>query len=97
MRRVNGYRGEFWGCPEYPNCKKTGGSAARPPEVVEAERIARRAELMRVYSGMSEALRGQWRKKVDLELAELTKLGLKDDRTPEDIASLIAAKYMKGS
>jgi ssDNA-binding Zn-finger/Zn-ribbon topoisomerase 1 len=96
MRRVNGYRGEFWGCPEYPSCKKTGGSAARPPEVVEAERIARRAELMRVYSGMSETLREQWGKKVDLEMAELTKLGLRSDRSPEDIAAHIATKYMQG-
>jgi len=96
MRRVNGYRGEFWGCPEYPSCKKTGGSAARPPEVVEAERIARRAELMRVYSGMSETLREQWGKKVDLEMAELAKLGMRGDRTPEDIAAHIAAKYMQG-
>jgi ssDNA-binding Zn-finger/Zn-ribbon topoisomerase 1 len=96
MRRVNGYRGEFWGCPEYPSCKKTGGSAARLPEVVEAERIARRAELMRVYSGMSETLREQWGKKVDMEMAGLAKLGMRNDRTPEDIAAHIAAKYMQG-
>jgi ssDNA-binding Zn-finger/Zn-ribbon topoisomerase 1 len=96
MRRVNGYRGEFWGCPEYPNCKNTGGSATRALEVVEAERIARRAELMRVYNGMSETLRAWWRKKVDSEIAELAKLGVRSDRTPEDIAAHIAAKYMQG-
>jgi hypothetical protein len=45
---------------------------------------------------MSETLRERWRKKVDLELAELTKLGLRSDRSPEDIAALIAAKYMQG-
>jgi hypothetical protein len=45
---------------------------------------------------MSETLREQWRRKVDLELAELTKFGLRSDRTPEDIAAHVAAKYMKG-
>lgn len=45
---------------------------------------------------MSEPLRAQWRKKVDVELAELAKLGLRNDRSPDDIAAYVAARYMKG-
>jgi hypothetical protein len=44
MHRVNGYRGEFWGCPEYPQCKAQGGLTNRPPEAIEAERKARRVK-----------------------------------------------------
>jgi hypothetical protein len=93
MRRVNGYRGEFWGCPEYPQCKKTGGSAARPAEVTEAQSKARRAELLQVYNGMSEVLREKWRKRIEPDTMQHLLLM---KHTEEDIAAYIAARYMQG-
>ncbi len=45
---------------------------------------------------MTEAEKERWRKKVDSELAELAKFGLRPDLTPEGIAVMIATKYMQG-
>lgn len=96
MHRVNGYRGEFWGCPEYPQCKARGGSTNRSQEVIEAERKARRLELMEVYNGLTDAEKEKGQKRVDSELAELAKFGLSRDITPEAIAVMIATNYVKG-
>jgi len=91
MCRVNGYRGEFWGCPEYPQCKNRGGSAARPPEVVEAEADARREELRHAYTSMDETTRGRLRKEIEAELAQK---GVQEMFTREDITALVAARYI---
>jgi HJR/Mrr/RecB family endonuclease len=99
MRRVSGFRGEFWGCPEYPKCRMTGGSAARSPETarlpgaVDSEREARHAELMQVYNGMSETLRNRWREKIDPEMMQHL---LRTNRSEDDIAAYVAARYMQG-
>jgi len=93
MRRVNGYRGEFWGCPEYPQCKLTGGSAARPQEVVEAEAIARRVENMNVYNTMKESTKEHLRNEIE---AELVRHGIQKIITSEQINALIAQRYLRG-
>jgi len=93
MRRVNGYRGEFWGCPEYPQCRNTGGSAARPPDVVEAEANERRAELINVYNTMKESTRERLRKEIEAELAQK---GIQALITPENITTLVADRHVRG-
>jgi ssDNA-binding Zn-finger/Zn-ribbon topoisomerase 1 len=94
MRRVKGYRGEFWGCPEYPACRKTGGSAAQPPEVVEAAAKARRIELMSTYNAMKESTRERLRKEIE---EELTGRGALAMIKPEEMPLIIASKYSKGA
>ncbi|MGA9062027.1 MAG: restriction endonuclease [Terracidiphilus sp.] len=94
MRRVNGYRGPFWGCPEYPQCKNVGGSAARPPEVVEAEARGRRAELMNTYNAMKESTRERLRKEIE---AELTQKGMLALISPDELPLIIAGRYSRGS
>lgn len=91
MRKVNGYRGYFWGCPIYPNCTKTSGSALGP---TDEERSATRAELLQVYNSMNEESRKHWREKLE---AQFKKDGLLElvGRTSEEWQLLIAAKYLK--
>ena len=93
MRRVNGYRGEFWGCPEYPKCRETGGSAARPREVAEAEAKERRIELMNTYSSMKESTRERLRKEIESELSRNGAIGI---IKPEQMPLAIASRYVKG-
>ena len=93
MHRVKGYRGEFWGCPEYPQCKNKGGSATRPPEVVESEAIARRTEITNVYSTIKESTRERLRNKIE---AELIRHGIQKMFTPEQITALVVDRYLRG-
>lgn len=37
MRKVDGYRGLFWGCPEYPNCRNRGGPVRGAAEASETK------------------------------------------------------------
>ena len=94
MRRVDGYKGPFWGCPEYPNCRNTGGSAPPAPQVSEEARKAKRDELLQVYAGMAQNARDYWHQKIQVEMerAGISKMF----RSPEEIQAIVAARYLEG-
>lgn len=96
MRRVSGRRGLFWGCPKYPDCRATGGSAELSPAATAAKAEAwkkRRPERIEIYNNMDQTLRDKCRRQIETNdlMREFFKRA-----DPEAQAVVIANRYVNG-
>ena len=91
MRIASGSRGQFWGCPKFPECRYTANYVPPPPEVAAAAREKRKAELLSVYRNIDEVTKLRIQKEIEQECERMQVLPTLLDEMP----ILIAAKYRK--
>jgi hypothetical protein len=87
MRRTSGQRGQFWGCPKFPECRYTRNYVPPPPEVVAAEREG----LLSLYQAIDEITKQRIQNEIEQECA---KHGISPKLLGE-MPILVAGKYKR--
>jgi hypothetical protein len=91
MRMASGQRGQFWGCPKFPECRHTANYVPPPPEVAASAREKRKAELLSVYKAIDEDTKLRIQKEIERECERMHVLPTLLDEMP----IIVAAKFMK--